>query len=254
MTFYSIKQLADLSGISTRTLRFYDAIELFKPALIGENQYRYYKESQLVDLQQILFFKALGLSLSEIKALLMKDDYNQIETLVENRNKLIEKVRHLNTLIQTCQKTIQHCRGEFIMNNKALFSDFDAEKQQEYEDYLSQRGLSQDDIDDSWRVVAKRTEDESERLHQLCRDITQRLALAIRAGKKPTDEAVQNLIDEHYQWVCHHWTPNQETYLGLAAMYQEDNEFNQFYQSYHPGMVAFLSEAMKAYANEKLSE
>lgn len=252
MTFFTIKEMARLSGVSTRALRFYDEIDLLKPKVVGDNQYRYYNESQLMDLQQILFFKALGLSLAEIKATLLSGDYETIETLVETRKKLIAKVKHLNTLIDTCQKSIQHLRGQYIMSHNELFNDFDTEKQQEYEDYLKQKGLNDDDIDTAWQKACKRSDDESDDLHALCRDITKRLANAIEAGETPDSHISQALIKEHYDWVCHHWVPNRETYIGLATMYQEDNEFHQFYQNYHEKMVAFLSKAMNIYANTHL--
>jgi DNA-binding transcriptional MerR regulator len=67
---YTINQLAKLSGVSTRTLRFYDEISLLVPAFYGENQYRYYKEEQLLMLQQILFFRELGFPLNDIQRLI----------------------------------------------------------------------------------------------------------------------------------------------------------------------------------------
>ncbi len=71
---YTINQLARLSGVSTRTLRFYDEIALLKPAYYGGNQYRYYKEEQLLMLQQILFFRELGFPLNDIQQIMSSDD------------------------------------------------------------------------------------------------------------------------------------------------------------------------------------
>jgi DNA-binding transcriptional MerR regulator len=59
---YTVNKLAKLSGVSPRTLRFYDEIDLLKPSFYGDNQYRYYEEEQLLMLQQILFFRELGLN------------------------------------------------------------------------------------------------------------------------------------------------------------------------------------------------
>jgi DNA-binding transcriptional MerR regulator len=63
---YTVKQLANLSGVSVRTLHFYDEIGLLKPAFVGENNYRYYQEEQLLMLQQILFYREIGMPLNEI--------------------------------------------------------------------------------------------------------------------------------------------------------------------------------------------
>ena len=78
---YTVNKLARLSGVSSRTLRFYDEIGLLKPAFYGENQYRYYEEEQLLMLQQILFFRELGFPLSDIQRIIECDDFNKIESL-----------------------------------------------------------------------------------------------------------------------------------------------------------------------------
>ncbi len=64
---YTVKKLSKLSGISIRTLRFYDRIGLLRPAFYGENNYRYYEEEQILMLQQILFYRELGFPLSDIQ-------------------------------------------------------------------------------------------------------------------------------------------------------------------------------------------
>lgn len=67
--------IAKISGMYIRTLRFYDEIDLFKPAAVGDNKYRYYQESQLLVLQQILFYKELGFSLKDIRKSISADDF-----------------------------------------------------------------------------------------------------------------------------------------------------------------------------------
>ena len=64
----TVKQVASISGVSVRTLHFYDEIGLLKPAFYGTNGYRFYEEAQLLMLQQILFYRELGLDLGQIRA------------------------------------------------------------------------------------------------------------------------------------------------------------------------------------------
>ena len=85
---YTINQLAKLSCVSSRTLRFYYEISLLKPAFYGENQYRYYKEEQLLLLQQILFFRELGFPLNDIQRILSSDDFDKIESLKTHKSML----------------------------------------------------------------------------------------------------------------------------------------------------------------------
>ena len=58
---YTVKRLSDFAGITVRTLHYYDEIELLKPTKVGTNGYRYYDDTALLRLQQILFYREIGL-------------------------------------------------------------------------------------------------------------------------------------------------------------------------------------------------
>jgi DNA-binding transcriptional MerR regulator len=85
---FTIKQLAKLSGVSTRTLRFYDELGLLKPAYYGDNQYRYYEEEQLLLLQQILFYRELDFPLQDIQQILKNDTFDKISSLKQHQSML----------------------------------------------------------------------------------------------------------------------------------------------------------------------
>ena len=80
---YTVNKLAKLSGVSVRTLHFYDEIGLLKPAYIGENNYRYYKDEELLVLQQILFYRKLNFSLNDIQRILSDKNFDKIKALEE---------------------------------------------------------------------------------------------------------------------------------------------------------------------------
>jgi DNA-binding transcriptional MerR regulator len=67
---FSVKQVAAMSGVSVRTLHFYDEMGLLKPAYCGTNGYRFYEQAQLLYVQQILFYRELGFELKQIKRIL----------------------------------------------------------------------------------------------------------------------------------------------------------------------------------------
>lgn len=67
---YTIGQLAELAGVSTRTLRYYDRIGLLKPLYVDDSGYRWYGERELDLLQQILFYRERGFALAQISDLL----------------------------------------------------------------------------------------------------------------------------------------------------------------------------------------
>jgi len=74
---YTVRQVAGLSGVSIRTLHFYDEVGLLKPAFVSAGGYRYYEEPQLLTLQQILFYRELGLELKEIQTILGRADFEK---------------------------------------------------------------------------------------------------------------------------------------------------------------------------------
>ena len=85
---YTVKKLSELSGVTVRTLHFYEEIDLLKPAYYGSNGYRYYEEKELLQLQQILFFKELGFSLKQIQKVVGKSDFNQLAALYTHKKSL----------------------------------------------------------------------------------------------------------------------------------------------------------------------
>ena len=131
---YTVKQLADLAGISRRTLHYYDEKGLLKPTSLGDNGYRYYGDEALLQLQQILFYRELGLELRQIKKILEDPDFDTATALQAHRRSLREKIKRLQTLIRTVDTTIMHLIGEVNVSEKNIFEGFSEEKQKEYED------------------------------------------------------------------------------------------------------------------------
>lgn len=121
---YTVKKLAKLSGVSVRTLRFYDAIGLLKPAYYGDNNYRYYEEEQVLMLQQILFYRELNFSLNDIQRIISNDDFNKINALISHKQILTQSLDRTKKLIKTIDQTIAHLRGKITMRDEELFAGF----------------------------------------------------------------------------------------------------------------------------------
>jgi DNA-binding transcriptional MerR regulator len=128
---YTVKQLADLAEVSGRTLHYYDEIGLLKPSAVGANNYRYYDDDALFRLQQILFFREMGLELQQIKAILDDPGFDRVTALQTHRQQLQTKIERLQTLIQTVDSTIMHLMGEVNMSKKKIFQGFSTEKQKQ---------------------------------------------------------------------------------------------------------------------------
>src|SRR4026208_292030 len=103
---YTVKQVAAMSGVSVRTLHFYDETGLLKPAHCGANGYRYYEEPQLLTLQQVLVYRGLGGELKQIKRLLGRADFEKADALRAHRAVLEENLLRARRLIETVDKTV----------------------------------------------------------------------------------------------------------------------------------------------------
>jgi len=250
---YTVNQLAKLSGVSTRTLRFYDEIGLLKPASYGDNHYRYYQEEQLLLLQQILFFRELEFPLNHIRQILTCNDFDKIKTLQEHKSLLQSQVLRTTTLIETLEKTILHLRGQYKMPIEEMFEGFDPKKQQEHEQYMIETGLmSQQQIDESWQRAAHWKKPDWEQFKAIGEKLHLDLVALLEQGEKVDSKKVQQLIQAHFDWVSIFWTPTKDTYLGLGQMYLEHPDFRDFYRRFHPDLAEYIVAAMKVFAEEQL--
>src|SRR4051794_9727174 len=114
---YTVKQLAGLSGVSIRTLHHYDDTGLLKPDARSQAGYRLYGETELLRLQQILFFRMLGLPLREIHKLLDAPDFDTLEALTQHRAALVQRGQELETMLATVDKTIKKLKGEIMLTD-----------------------------------------------------------------------------------------------------------------------------------------
>lgn len=249
---YTVKKLAKLSGVSIRTLRFYDEIGLLKPAYYGDNHYRYYEEAQLLMLQQILFFRELGFQLSDIQRIISSPDFDKITALESHRKILENNLDQTKILIETVDKTIAHLRGKTVMKLEEIFDGFDVEKQKLYEDFLVDHGVSQDMINQSKDKIKNWTNEHAIAYKKEGDEIYAELVSAMSNHLEPASPEVQKIIKKHYQLTTFFWTPTRESYIGLSQLYCSHPDFVKFYDKIHPQLLKYLVEAMKVFAKKDL--
>ena len=250
---YTVKKLAQLSGVSSRTLRFYDEIGLLKPSYYGENNYRYYEEEQLLMLQQILFFRELGFPLSDIQRTINGDDFNRIAALISHKNVLRQDLERTQNLIKTIDKTIAHLRGEIEMKNEEFYFGFESEKQKQYEKDLVKEGIVSQEFMNAYKEQTKRwSEEDKTDFLQEGEKINKDFVRAIENNLLPSSNEVQILVRRHYEWIKRSWTPTRESYVGLSQLYQTP-EFSKFYDDHHPELLEFIVKAMKVFAETELN-
>jgi len=121
---WTVKQVAAMSGVSVRTLHFYDEAGLLKPAYHGANGYRFYEEPQLLKLQQILFYRELGFELKQIERILGRADFEKAIALQSHRTVLENNLARTRSLIETIDKTVEHLKGTKKMKSEEMFVGF----------------------------------------------------------------------------------------------------------------------------------
>jgi len=121
---YSINKLSKMSGVTTRTLRYYDEIGLLTPTRVADSGYRIYEQKQVDALQQILFYKELGFALDEIKLLLSAADFDRAQAFENHLQALHERRKQINKLITNVQKSITSMKGETVMLDAEKFEGF----------------------------------------------------------------------------------------------------------------------------------
>lgn len=251
---YTVKKLAAMSGVSVRTLHFYDEVGLLKPAYHGANGYRFYEEAQLLTLQQILFYRELGFELKQIKKILGRRGFDQVAALESHREVLRKNLTHTRKLIATIDKTIEHLKGKKPMKSQELFAGFDAQQQAKHEDYLINRfgeGLKPS-IAESKKKVQHWSKTDWEKsgatFITICRD----LIVAMNKKLPTTSKEVQAIIRRHYEWLQQFWTPTRESYTGHSQIIV-DSELRKAYEAHHPALPDYIADAIRIFAEKEIA-
>jgi len=248
MMEYSIHQLSELAGVSTRTLRWYHEKELLCPSRIGHGGYRYYNQQSVDRLQQILFYRALGVELARIRELLDDPAFHRLTALKGHLTALQKKRARIQRIIRAVEETIsKEERGE-IMDDKAKFEAFKrnlmveneekygAELREAYGDELVEQANSR---------MLSLDRGEYEQGKALEREILDALTAAVLAGMDPRTEAGKSIVQKHRTWLelttgaC-----RSEMHRNLGALYVADTRFTQYYDRETPGCAAFLHKAI----------
>ncbi|MEY9927091.1 DNA-binding transcriptional MerR regulator [Catenulispora sp. GP43] len=250
---WSIAQVARISGITARTLRHYDDIGLLKPDHVGANGYRYYEESQLLRLQQILVLRELGLGLADI-AEAIDSEPDTLAALRRQYGRLIVERDRLSRVAETVRRTIVELEGKpemsvHINRPENLFEGFD---QSQYDDEARERWPEEFERAQAKRVAM--TDEDMERWQREATAAMIRMAEFMAAGTPVDDPAVQDEVHQHYQGICVWWTPNRKAYKCLGQMYVDDERFKVNYMKIAEGLAEYQAAAMAAYADARLAD
>ncbi len=247
-----MQKLSRLGGVSTRTLRYYDEIGILKPARINSSGYRIYGSKEVDMLQQILYYRELGISLDNIKKIITASTFDKTIALIGHRKKLLEKRQQLDLLIETVDKSIANAEGKILMNDKEKFTGFkkklvdDNEKAygKEIREKHGDEAVNKSNI-----KLKKMTQDECEEVTRLGHEVLETLKEAYQTSD-PNGELAQKCADLHRRWLSFYWDRySKEKHANLVQMYVDDERFKTYYDNVQPGGAEFLRDAVFIYTN-----
>ena len=238
-----IKEFAEVTGVSVRTLHYYDEIGLLVPAFVEQNTgYRYYDETSLLRMQEILFYRELDFSLKSIGEILAAPDYNRNKALEEQKKLLMLKKERLERLILAIDDAV---KGEYIMR---------AFDNSEFESYKSEVKAKWGQTD-AYKEHAEKTKNYSKQkwdtLAEGMNHIMGEFAVCMKKGKMSDSEEAQSLV----KMLKNHITENyylctNEILDGLGKMYGADERFKNNIDKHAYGTAAFISEAIAVYCGK----
>ena len=236
------------TGVTSRTLRHYDAIGLLPVQQKGAGGERLYGPAELVRLQRILVLRELGLPLSMI-ADVLAGSIDDAAALRAHGDQLRRQRDRIERMISAVERTVDGLAKGVPMEEAGMFEGFadDPYAQEAHERWPDNYAQSQ-------RQLTAMSPQEQRALFERGEELTRLLGAALESGAAPGDAPVQALIAAHYAWVTAFWTPNRSAYVGLGRMYVDDPRFAANYDAVAPGLAVFMRDAIEAWAEVNLSD
>ena len=237
-----IKEFASFTGVSVRTLHYYDEIGLLKPAAVDRySGYRFYDESSLLRMQEILFYRELDFSLKSIKEILSSPDYNKNEALKQQQKLLILKKERLERLISAIDGAV---KGEAVMTafDNSEFENYKAEVKEKWgntDAYKEHSEKTKDYSTDKWNSLAGGMN-----------DILAEFSECRKNGHSPDSAEAQSLVQKLQSHISdNYYTCTKEILAGLGQMYVLDERFSNNINKHGDGTAEFISSAIEAYCS-----
>jgi len=249
---YTIGKVATMTHVSVRTLHYYDAIDLVNPSYETASGYRLYDESDLELLQQVLFFRALGFPLAQIRAIVQNPAFDRRKALEAHRTALLERRKSVEALLAAVDHTIEAMDKGEAMDKKEMFDAFDERALEEHRTKYAEEAKQEWGATDAYAEFQKRTskytkEDWTRIQHEAGRINTDMAALMDR---KVTDPEVQELVRRNHEYFNRSfYTCSAEMLAGLSKMWVSDARFTATYDRVKPGLAQFWCDAIQVYCS-----
>jgi DNA-binding transcriptional MerR regulator len=245
----NVGQVAELAGVTVRTLHHYDRIGLLSPSERTATGYRRYTPSDLDRLHQVLVYRELGFPLEEIATLLDDPDADPAEHLRRQHRLLRDRLERTSAMVAAIEKEMEAQSMGMALTPEEKFEIFGESYSEDYEREAEERWGDTDAWAQSQRKTAAYSKEDWVRIKAEADDVTHRLAAAMRDGVPADSERAMDLAEEHRQHISR-WFYDcpPQMHAGLGRMYVEDERFTATYEQVAPGLAQYVSTAVQANA------
>lgn len=241
-----IREFADLTGVSVRTLHYYDQIDLLKPSAVdAQNGYRFYDASALERMQEILFYRELDFPLKEIRMILSSPDYDKQTALQEQKRLLTLKKERLERLISALDSAM---KGETVRMDVFDNKEFE-EKRAQYAKEAKQRWGHTDAYRENAAKTAAYSADKWAQVNAGMDGKMAEFAQCKAEGLAPDSSDAQAVVRRWQDFITDNfYTCTKEILAGLGEMYASDERFRANIDGRHgDGTAQFMREAIEVY-------
>lgn len=248
----TVHEVANLTGITIRTLHYYDEIGLLKPAIVTDSKYRLYTDDDLCRLQEILFFREVGFALKEIKSLLNSPNYNRTKALKQHLAILQAQKERIDALISLVQEEIKGAAEVSFApfsNSKVL------ELQEKYREEILERWGNTDSFKEyeiTFSSKARKMQNEQmEAFYSIAQSMFEKLALY--EGRSPNCQEVQEIVKEWQDYISAHFYKCDTQMLSyLGQLYVTDERFSDYINRFGTGdLASFLNKAIEVFCSKE---
>ena len=243
-----INEVVKLTGVSARTLQYYDEIGLLIPQKL-DNGYRDYTEENLEKLQKILFYRFLKFKLNDIKELL-EDDFDNLKILEQQRELILREKEKFEVILHNIEKTISNYKGEQTMTIEEKFNGFKKEDLNKYENQAIEK-YGKDTIEESKKRQSGREEIVTEEFNEVFRSMAKFKDENVDVAEKEVQSKVEDLYNNmnKYAFDC-----SIEVFSYIGKGYVHNPEFKKNIDKFGEGVAEYTSKAIEKYCSDRLNK
>ena len=243
-----INEVAKLTGVSARTLQYYDEIGLLIPEKLN-NGYRDYSDENLDKLQKILFYRFLKFKLNDIKELL-DGDIDSLKILEQQRELILKEKEKFEIILHNIEKTIKTYKGEQKMTIEEKFNGFKKEDLNKYEDEAIEK-YGKSTIEESKKRQSGKEDIVAEKFNSVFRSMAEYRKNNINIEEKEVQLKVEELYNymNKYAFDC-----SVEVFSYIGKGYYQNPEFKNNIDKFGEGVAEYTSKAIDAYCRSRLNK